>query len=447
MFACADRQEENLGYLPSKMKLYSCKIYDNDVLVRSFVPCYRKLDYVAGLYDLVNGFFYENRGGGAFSFDNEVNTIASKDIRDFEYYSDILRVQIPKRIDFENLFDVSKAILTGCYIDENGAIVASSSIAYADIPLEAGEYTICLEKSNDFSVYLYSGQTNDGSALVGSLKPNENEVSFTHKDMPYLRLWWITEGNSISKILITKGSYTYVELDFAGIDGYNDKLIVDRENKRVSYLQAINKLVLDGKKSLGVSDINGHNEYCYSGRLYQLYENNCGLCTHLGIADTQNEENTACFAPRGSMVFFRYDEMESQEELNAFFSEQYKSGTPVTVYCVRREPVEFDLTNTQFAKDLFSLNLPYEHNGGIVLEGNLECGKISVTYLATGSEDTEELKINYVDLSGSLVKDSRTYKIRKGSKYKAHAPEIDGYIPLKDEYEGCITEEKEITFQ
>lgn len=47
-------------------KLYSFKIYDNNILVRDFVPCYRKADNVAGLYDLVNGVFYTNAGTGTF---------------------------------------------------------------------------------------------------------------------------------------------------------------------------------------------------------------------------------------------------------------------------------------------------------------------------------------------------------------------------------------------
>ena len=52
--------------LLSSAKLYSCKIYDNNTLARDFVPCYRKADNVAGLYDLVNGVFYTNAGTGTF---------------------------------------------------------------------------------------------------------------------------------------------------------------------------------------------------------------------------------------------------------------------------------------------------------------------------------------------------------------------------------------------
>lgn len=49
-----------------KMRLYSFKFTDNNVLIRDFVPCYRKADNVIGLYDLANGEFYTNQGTGAF---------------------------------------------------------------------------------------------------------------------------------------------------------------------------------------------------------------------------------------------------------------------------------------------------------------------------------------------------------------------------------------------
>ena len=48
-------------------KLYSCKIWDNDVLIRDFVPCYRKSDNVIWLYDMVNDVFYTNAGTGSFT--------------------------------------------------------------------------------------------------------------------------------------------------------------------------------------------------------------------------------------------------------------------------------------------------------------------------------------------------------------------------------------------
>lgn len=50
----------------TKGKIYSCKIYDNDVLVRDFVP--KLIDGVAGLYDNISSDFYTNAGTGNFGY-------------------------------------------------------------------------------------------------------------------------------------------------------------------------------------------------------------------------------------------------------------------------------------------------------------------------------------------------------------------------------------------
>lgn len=47
------------------------KIYDNDLLVRDFIPC-RDPSGAVGLYDLVNGQFYANAGTGTFTAGPEV---------------------------------------------------------------------------------------------------------------------------------------------------------------------------------------------------------------------------------------------------------------------------------------------------------------------------------------------------------------------------------------
>lgn len=53
-------------------KIYSCKIWDETTLVRDFVPCYRKSDSVAGMYDVVNDIFYPNQGSGSFIVGGDV---------------------------------------------------------------------------------------------------------------------------------------------------------------------------------------------------------------------------------------------------------------------------------------------------------------------------------------------------------------------------------------
>lgn len=50
---------------PSKMKLYSCQIYSNTTLIRSFYPV-RHRNGLIGLYDVVDQAFYGNSGTGVF---------------------------------------------------------------------------------------------------------------------------------------------------------------------------------------------------------------------------------------------------------------------------------------------------------------------------------------------------------------------------------------------
>lgn len=48
--------------------IYGCQIYDNDVLIRDFIPCYRNSDNEVGMYDLVTDTFYTNQGTGSFTY-------------------------------------------------------------------------------------------------------------------------------------------------------------------------------------------------------------------------------------------------------------------------------------------------------------------------------------------------------------------------------------------
>lgn len=47
-------------------KCYNIKIYDDDILMRDFIPCYRKSDNEIGMYDVINNVFYTNSGTGKF---------------------------------------------------------------------------------------------------------------------------------------------------------------------------------------------------------------------------------------------------------------------------------------------------------------------------------------------------------------------------------------------
>lgn len=53
-------------------KIYSSKIYQNDMLVKDFIPCYRISDGIGGMYDIIDNVFYTNIGTGEFLIGPEV---------------------------------------------------------------------------------------------------------------------------------------------------------------------------------------------------------------------------------------------------------------------------------------------------------------------------------------------------------------------------------------
>lgn len=54
------------GFSYGSFRLYTCRIYNNGLMVRDFIPC-RNASETIGIYDLVNGQFYTNAGTGAFT--------------------------------------------------------------------------------------------------------------------------------------------------------------------------------------------------------------------------------------------------------------------------------------------------------------------------------------------------------------------------------------------
>ena len=68
MFAMNQSNNSSTGYWPCKCRIYFCRIYDNGVLVRDFLPVRRKSDSKPGMYDLVEGKFYVKKNANAAEF-------------------------------------------------------------------------------------------------------------------------------------------------------------------------------------------------------------------------------------------------------------------------------------------------------------------------------------------------------------------------------------------
>lgn len=62
----------------SAIRLYHLKLWENNIIVRDFIPCYRNSDGEIGLYDSINDIFYTNQGTGSFIKGKDVYTLPNE---------------------------------------------------------------------------------------------------------------------------------------------------------------------------------------------------------------------------------------------------------------------------------------------------------------------------------------------------------------------------------
>lgn len=108
----------------SSAKIFSCKRWENDVLVRDYIPCVDS-DGTPGMYDAVNGTFSTNAGTGTFEVGNTVRPAGTTGVAMLFYNGETVVVDI-----------------TGSYFDTNQGYIQIGSTKYtsaaADIQIEAG---------------------------------------------------------------------------------------------------------------------------------------------------------------------------------------------------------------------------------------------------------------------------------------------------------------------
>lgn len=71
LFARKSQWNANGDYF-GKMTIFAFKFYENNSVTMDLIPCYRKSDNVAGMYDLVSKTFFTNLGTGEFLVGDDV---------------------------------------------------------------------------------------------------------------------------------------------------------------------------------------------------------------------------------------------------------------------------------------------------------------------------------------------------------------------------------------
>ena len=68
LFAYVKDEQTIIPFSAYNMKVYGFKIYEGDILIKDFIPCYKKETGTCGLYDTIEGKFYTNQNNTGEDF-------------------------------------------------------------------------------------------------------------------------------------------------------------------------------------------------------------------------------------------------------------------------------------------------------------------------------------------------------------------------------------------
>lgn len=205
-------------------KIYYFRIYNNNVLVRDFIPCYRNSDNEIGMYDLVNDVFYTNQGTGSFTYGAVVPTPDSPlEIQSVEGIQNITVSDGTNSDTYEvnlegkNLFDKDNANILNALINGTTKVItAFNSCRTFYINCKSNTtYTISKLASTRFIIGTTTNvpitsmtcnsiiQNNEASSITITTETNDNYLCVFYYNSSSDTL---TEQQILDSIQIEKGS-------------------------------------------------------------------------------------------------------------------------------------------------------------------------------------------------------------------------------------------------
>ena len=333
------------------IQLYDFKMYDNNVLVRNFIPCYRISDNVIGLYDIVNNVFYTNQGSGTFTKGANAPTPNA------EIPIKCVTGNIEEVVRGKNFFNYDDITNSAGYINnydgtftsdgnKNNILinVNASSQPYDTLSLKAGTYAVSFDilvtSNTTFnSFFCCTNVRNYGSTISQSLTANVSShitTSYTITDdaekVGFAGYLSSSTGVTISNLQVEQGSTAttyepYItptsyqlslgDIELNAIGNYKDELIYDVENDKVYKKAYIGKLQMT--KDLPWNASTYDTAYQYFIRTYNLdnflLEKHQKYCNYFEYNGTDYKtapipsltENDSTYVASNFMLVFKTD--------------------------------------------------------------------------------------------------------------------------------------------
>lgn len=266
------------------------------------------------------------------------------------------------------------------------------------------------ETLDTVSVYVNSGTTVDTT-----IYPQIEKGNIATAYEPYFN-----KTVSIpSSVTLSDGAS--LAMNLAKVGNKADKL--NLKGARVIYSQNTERITLTGEES-GWSETDGKYKYSPGKTLIA----NSGYCTHFILSGT-GENNT--FGVKSDGITFKTDIADSLENFKVWLKAQSDAGNAVQVTVALASPVEYDITKTDFARDLLALETSRGHNLTLKAEADIAPSSIVCEYYSLENEDKQTVAVRCEKADGTTLCEPYLHEVRKSTLYTVKAPEIDGYVSDK----------------
>ena len=320
-------------------RVYSCKIWDGDTLIRDMVPAKRNSDNVLGMYDTVSGQFFTNAGSGTFVAGN---TVSDPTIIYTEGNTETIRISSENLVDFTSL-----TIIPNTAISETGELVSNNGVNFCEsyisvLPNQTYKISgdILGENISQGTYYFRLASYNVDKIFISrSDAVTGTEYTFTtDSTTKYIRFHYINTATLNTYKLQLDNTATCERL--LSLNGYTDtqEIISGIVNRKIGIK------VLDGSEVWSVQT--GSHPYVYHNFYdgiitdpnYILNEKITHFeCVPITVTTNNQGIIVATRVNRYTAVFLRYDNLfdptttSGINTLKTFLQTQYNNGTPVII--------------------------------------------------------------------------------------------------------------------
>lgn len=241
---------------------------------------------------------------------------------------------------------------------------------------------------------------------------------------------------------------TSLEMRLAKIGNTADSLAVSRSQNKVIYNQNIGLLTFTGTENILLQSV---NDYGFAN-FYVLLTSDIsqgGLCNYFksqsgSIANIKSEG----FLLTSGTLYFRTNKYTTVEDFKTFLSGLYEGGNPLQFEYALKSPVEYDITDTDFAKELLSLETLRGCDLTLKAGADIAPSSIVCEYYSLENEDRQTVTVKCEKADGASLSEPCLHEVRKNTLYTVKAPEIDGYMSEKPykSADASITTEIKFTY-